>query len=141
MNWFSISSQRRTENKGISILLLIETSLTFVKSHSKSNNKYRKDEIIQTLDLLIDNIFVLFSGRVFQTNYWYSKGYELCSITRRFVSTRLWGRLLSRASQELDRKLAQKFNSSIRYIDDLLSLNNSLFVNEDIGNSKSIART
>jgi hypothetical protein len=135
MNWFSMSSQRRTENKGISILLLIETSLTFVKSHSKSNNKYRKDEIIQTLDLLIDNIFVLFSGRVFQTNYWYSKGYELCSITRRFVSTRLWGRL------ELDRKLAQKFNSSIRYINDVLSLNNSLFVNEDIWNSKSIART
>jgi hypothetical protein len=66
MNWFSISSQRRTENKGISILLLIETSLTFVKSHSKSNNKYKQDEIIQTLDLLIDNIFVLFGGRVFQ---------------------------------------------------------------------------
>jgi len=32
----------------------------FVKSHSKSNNKYNQDEIIQMLDFLIDNIFVLF---------------------------------------------------------------------------------
>ena len=33
----------------------------FVKSHSKSNNKYKQDEIIQMLDYV-----VLFSGRVFQ---------------------------------------------------------------------------
>jgi len=38
----------------------------FVKSHSKSSNKYKQDEIIQLLDFLIDNIFVLFGGRMFQ---------------------------------------------------------------------------
>jgi len=38
----------------------------FVKSHSKFNNKYKQDEIIQMLDFLIDNMFVLFVGRVFQ---------------------------------------------------------------------------
>ena len=38
----------------------------FVKSHSKSNNKYKLEDIIQILDFLIDNIFVLFGGRVFQ---------------------------------------------------------------------------
>jgi hypothetical protein len=38
----------------------------FVNSHSKTNNKYKQDEIIQMLDFLIDNIFVLFGGRVFQ---------------------------------------------------------------------------
>ena len=37
-----------------------------VKSHSKSNNKYKLEDIIQMLDFLIDNIFVLFGGRVFQ---------------------------------------------------------------------------
>ena len=36
-----------------------------VKSTSKSNNKYKQDEIIQMFDFLIDNIFVLFGGRVF----------------------------------------------------------------------------
>ena len=47
----------------------------FVKSTSKSNNKYKQDEIIQMFDFLIDNIFVLFGGRVL-TNDWYSYGYE-----------------------------------------------------------------
>ena len=44
--------------KVISILLLVETSIAL----SKANNKYKEDEIIQMLDFLIDNIFVLFSG-------------------------------------------------------------------------------
>ena len=44
--------------KVISILLLVETSIAL----SKANNKYKQDEIIQMLDFLIDNIFVLFSG-------------------------------------------------------------------------------
>ena len=34
--------------------------------HSKANNKYKQDDIIQMLDFLIDNIFALFGGRVFQ---------------------------------------------------------------------------
>ena len=38
----------------------------FVKSHSKSNNKYTQEEIIQMLDFLVDNIFVLFGERGFQ---------------------------------------------------------------------------
>ena len=38
----------------------------FVKSHSKSNNNYKQDEIIQILDFLIDNIFVMFGGLVFK---------------------------------------------------------------------------
>jgi len=46
----------------------------FVKSHSKYNNKYKQDEIIQMLEFLIDNIFVLFDGRVSQQSM---VGYEL----------------------------------------------------------------
>jgi dihydrofolate reductase len=38
----------------------------FVKNYSKANNNYKQDEIIQMLDFLIDNIFVLFGGQVFQ---------------------------------------------------------------------------
>ena len=33
--------------------------------HSKANNKYKQDEIIQMLKFLIDNIFILFGGQVF----------------------------------------------------------------------------
>jgi hypothetical protein len=38
----------------------------FVKFHSKSNTKYKQNEIIQVLHFLVDNIFVLFGGRVSQ---------------------------------------------------------------------------
>jgi hypothetical protein len=34
--------------------------------YSKYNNKYKQDETIQILDFLIDNIFVLYGGPVFE---------------------------------------------------------------------------
>ena len=38
----------------------------FVKEHSDSKNKYTEDDIINTLEFLLDNIFVVFGGKVFQ---------------------------------------------------------------------------
>ena len=38
----------------------------FVKEHSDSKNKYTEDDIINTLEFLVDNIFVVFGGKVFQ---------------------------------------------------------------------------
>ena len=64
----------------------------FVKSHSKSNNKHKQGEtiqmleqgeiiqmleqgeIIQMLDFIIDNIFALFGGRVFQQTIYIPMG-------------------------------------------------------------------
>ena len=80
----------------MNIFVLVETHLTL----SKSNNTYKQDEIIQMLEFLINNIFVLFGGR--------------------FVSIGLWCRHPSRASQEYRYK-----NST--YINDVLSMNNSRF--------------
>ena len=37
-----------------------------MKEHSGSKNKYSKDDIIKMLELLVDNIFVVFAGKVFQ---------------------------------------------------------------------------
>jgi len=48
--WISVASLRRTETKGISIILLVETNLTLSKAIKKSNNKFNQDEIIQMLD-------------------------------------------------------------------------------------------
>jgi hypothetical protein len=70
-----------------------------VKSHSKSNNKYIQEEIIQMLSFLIDNIFVLFCARMFHQMICIPMGTK-CSVTRRFVYMRLWSRLPSMASQE-----------------------------------------
>ena len=38
----------------------------FVKEHSDSKNKYTKDDIINMLEFLVDNIFVVFGGKVFR---------------------------------------------------------------------------
>ena len=94
-NWFSFVSPRRTDNKTNSILLLVETHLTLSKA----------------IQNLIININVRFFYRQHicpvwwtrvSTNDWYmySNGYELCSVTRRFVSTYLWCRLPSRIKIE-----------------------------------------
>ena len=38
----------------------------FVKEHSDSKNKYTEDDIINKLEFLVDNIFVVFGGKVSQ---------------------------------------------------------------------------
>jgi hypothetical protein len=38
----------------------------FVKHHSDATKKFSETDIINTLEILIDNIFVIFGGRVFQ---------------------------------------------------------------------------
>ena len=38
----------------------------FVKEHSDSKSKYTEDDIINMLEFLVDNIFVVFGGNVFQ---------------------------------------------------------------------------
>ena len=38
----------------------------FVKDQSDLKNKYTEDNIINMLDFLVDNIFVVFGGKVFQ---------------------------------------------------------------------------
>ena len=38
----------------------------FVKEHSDSKNKYTEDGIINMLEFLVDNIFVVFGGKSFQ---------------------------------------------------------------------------
>ena len=37
-----------------------------MKEHSDSKNKYTEEDIINMLEFLVDNIFVVFAGKVFQ---------------------------------------------------------------------------
>ena len=47
-------------------LVLGHEETYFVKEHSDSKNKYSEDDIIKMLEFLVDNIFVVFAGEVFQ---------------------------------------------------------------------------
>ena len=48
------------------VIASILLSLVFVKEHSDSKNKYTEDDIIYMLEFLVDNIFLVFGGKVFQ---------------------------------------------------------------------------
>ena len=51
-------------------------------THSDSTKKFSETDIINMLEILIDNILVMFGGREFkQTITWY----KLCSTSRRLV--------------------------------------------------------
>ena len=53
-------------NRRYKYLVLGHEETYFVKEHSDSKNKYSEDDIIKMLEFLVDNIFVVFAGKVFQ---------------------------------------------------------------------------
>ena len=53
-------------NRRYKYLVLGHEESYFVKEHSDSKHKYSEDDIIKMLEFLVDNIFVVFAGKVFQ---------------------------------------------------------------------------
>ena len=53
-------------NRRYKYLVLGLEEAYFVKEHSDSKNKYSEHDIIKMLEFLVDNIFVVFAGKVFQ---------------------------------------------------------------------------
>ena len=53
-------------NRRYKYLVLGREGPYFVKEHSDSKNKYTEEDIIKMLEFLVDNIFVVFAGKVFQ---------------------------------------------------------------------------
>jgi hypothetical protein len=99
----------------------------FVKIHSDSTKKFSETDIINMFEFLIDNIFVIFGGRVFQQTVGIPMGTNcapllsdlfLCSYEADFIQGLL---------KKNEKKLARSFHFTFRYIDDVLSLNNSRF--------------
>jgi len=76
MNWqkINVASKRRTKNKGISILVWVELSLTLWKAtQNLIVNVYKHDKIIKMLDIFM---FVQFGGIVFETDDRCAIGYR-----------------------------------------------------------------
>ena len=53
-------------NRRYKCLVLGREGPYFVKEHSDSKNKYTEDDIINMLEFLVDNIFVVCGGKVFR---------------------------------------------------------------------------
>jgi hypothetical protein len=120
-NLFSVVSHRRTEKKFNSILLFAETNLTL--------SKVNKNLIINKRRW--DHSNVIFLNRQHICPVWWTV-FQRVRIVLYFSSICFYlhvyeADFLQWLLRNKDRILANIFNSSVRYIDDVLSLNNSLF--------------
>ena len=111
-------------NRRYKYLVLGHEETYFVKEHSDSKNKYSEDDIIKMLELLVDNIFVVFAGKVFQQTVGIPMGTNcaplladifLYSYEADFIVFTLNGK--------------ETFSITYSYIDDVLSINNPEFEN------------
>ena len=56
----------KTVNRRFKHLVLEHEKARFVKEHSDSKHKYSEDNNINTLELLVDKMFMVFAGKIFQ---------------------------------------------------------------------------
>ena len=97
------------------------------KKHSDSTNKFSETDIINLLEFLIDNIFVIFGGRVFQQTVGIPMGTNCAELLADLFLYSYKAAFIQGLCKKNERKLVRSFNFTFRYIDDVLSLNNSRF--------------
>ena len=81
------------------------------------------------LEFLVDNIFVVFGGKVFPTDSRHSDGHKLCPSPSRHISVLIRIGIHTSLFSTGKKKLSSQFNFTYRYIDDVLSINNPDFEN------------
>ena len=108
-------------------LVLGRDNSYFVKSLSDSYKKFSETDFIKMLDFLIGNIFVTFGGRVFQQTIGIPMGTNCAPLLADLFLYYYEADFIQELLMKKDEKLAISFNSTFRYIDDFLSLNNSKF--------------
>jgi hypothetical protein len=80
------------------------------------------------LEFLIDNIFVMFGGRVFQQTVGHiPMGTNCAPLLADLFLYSYESDFIQGFLKKNEKKLARSFNFTFRYIDDVLSLNNSRF--------------
>ncbi|KAK3087812.1 hypothetical protein FSP39_010974 [Pinctada imbricata] len=99
----------------------------FVKEKSDSENKYTEIDILQMLNFLIDNIFVVFGGKVFQQIVGIPMGTNCAPLLADIFLYSYEAEFIQSLVSEGKRYLASEFNFTYRYIDDVLSINNPKF--------------
>ena len=79
------------------------------------------------LQFLIDNIFVLFGGRVFQQTVGIPMGIKCAPLLADLFLYSYEADFIQGILKKNEKKLAWSFNFTFRYIDDVLLLNNFRF--------------
>jgi hypothetical protein len=98
----------------------------FVQKHSDFTKRFSETDIISMLGFLIDNIFV-FGGHVFQQTVGIPMGTNCAPLHDDLFLYSYEADFIHGLLKKNEKKLARSFNFTFRYIDDVLSLNNSRF--------------
>ena len=99
----------------------------FVKHYSDSTKKFSETDIFNMLEFLMDNIFVMFGGRVFQQTVGITMGANCAPLLTDTFLYSYEADLIQGLLKKNGKKLSRSFNFTFRYMDDVLSLNNSRF--------------
>ena len=111
-------------NRRYQYLVLGREGPYFVKENSDSKNNYTEEDIIKMLEFLVDNIFVVFAGKVFQQIIGIPMGTNCAPLLADiflYLHEAEFIQSLLTAGKKL---LASQFNFTYRYIDDVLFFNN-----------------
>ena len=117
-----INAQRRYK-----YLLLGRYISYFVEHHSDSTKTFSETDILNMLEFLIDTIFPTFGGHVFQQTVGMPLGTTCAPLLADLFLYSYETDFIQRFLKKNQKKLAPSFNFTFRYIDDVLSLNNSRF--------------
>ena len=100
----------------------------FVKQKNTDSTKKLSDtDIIKMLQFLIDNIFIMFGGRVFQQTVGMPTGTNYVLLLADLFLYSHEADFIQGLLKKNEKKLVRSFIFTFRYIDDVLSLNNSRF--------------
>ena len=117
------------ENRRYKYLVLGREGPYFVKEHSDSKSKYTGEDIIKMLEFLVDNIFVVFAGKVFQSIIGIPMGTNCAPLLADLCLYSYEAEFIKSLLSAGRKRLASQFNFTYRYIDDVLSINNPDFDN------------
>ena len=105
------------------ILVLGHEETYFVKEHSDSRNKYSEADIIKILEFLVDNIFVVFAGKVFIQTVRIPMGTNCAPLLADIFLYSYETDFIQSLLSTREKQLASGFNLTYMYIDDVLSIN------------------
>ena len=100
-----------------------------MKEHSDSKHKYSEDDIIKMLEFLVDNIVVVFAGKVFQRAVGISMGTHCAPLLADIFVYLYEAEFIQSLFSTGKKQLASRFNLTFMYIDGVLSINNPEFEN------------
>ena len=116
-------------NRRYKYLVLGREGPYFVREHSNSKSKYTEEVIIKTLEFLVDNIFVVFAGKVFQQIIGIPMGTNCAPLLADIFLYSYEAVVIQSLLSTGGKQLVSQFNFTYRYIDDVLFINNPDFEN------------